>query len=197
MQKLVWLLTFGVVTPAALASAIMLLVMLSAPATHPSVPANPQVLGANTALYEPQTFPEPQTGFQVTTEDARGLIVKNYLAKYDSPLQDFSDLEVSISDKYSLDFRLLVAIAQQESNLCKKIPEDSHNCWGFGIYGDKVTRFGSYPEALETVAKTLKEQYLDQGLHTPEEIMTKYTPPSIEKGGPWAIGVKQFLAELE
>jgi len=196
MQKLAWLLTFGIAAPAALISALLLL-FIASPATHPAVPASPQILGTNTQLYEPQSFPQPESNFQIGTKDARALIVKNYLAKYNSPLEDYADQVVTTSDKYSLDFRLLVAIAQQESNLCKKIPEDSNNCWGFGIYGDKVTRFASYPEALETVAKTLKEQYIDRGLKTPEEIMTKYTPPSVEKGGPWAAGVQQFLAEME
>ena len=90
-----------------------------------------------------------------------------------------------------------MAIAQQESNLCKVIQIDSHNCWGFGIYGDKVTRFSSYPEALDTVAGTLKKKYIDQGLDTPEEIMVRYTPPSVEIGGTWAIGINQFLKELQ
>ena len=36
------------------------------------------------------------------------------------------------------DYRLLPAIAMQESTLCRSIPVDSHNCWGWGIYGDKV-----------------------------------------------------------
>ncbi len=112
-------------------------------------------------------------------------------------MEPFAPDIVSVSDKYSLDYRLLVAIAQQESNLCKKIPVDSHNCWGFGIYGDKVTRFDNYRQALEIVAKALKKNYLDRGLVTPEAIMAKYTPPSVEKGGPWAKGVNQFMTDLE
>lgn len=196
MQKLVWILTFAFVTPVALVSALLLLFVVT-PVVHTPVAANPQVLSANTQLYEPQVFPKPENDFQITAKDARALIVKNYLAKYNSPLEEYSDLIVSTSDKYSLDFRLLVAIAQQESNLCKRIPENSNNCWGFGIYGDKVTRFSSYPEAFETVARTLKKQYIDKGLRTPEQIMTKYTPPSVALGGPWAAGVQQFLAEME
>lgn len=90
-----------------------------------------------------------------------------------------------------------MAIAQQESNLCKKIPENSFNCWGYGIYGDKVTRFSNYIEGLEIVARNLKKNYIDRGLDTPEKIMAKYTPPSLEIGGPWARGVSQFMSDLE
>jgi len=131
------------------------------------------------------------------TSDARIWIIKNYLHKYSSPLEPFSQKIIDISDKYSLDYRLLVAIAQQESNLCKKIPEGSHNCWGFGIYGELVTKFDNFPQALDTVAKTLKTEYHDKGLATPEEIMAKYTPPSVDIGGPWAKGVNQFMSDLE
>ena len=104
---------------------------------------------------------------------------------------------MEISDKYALDYRLLVAIARQESGLCRSIPDNSFNCWGYGIYGDRVTRFDSYPQALNTVAKGLKINYIDKGLITPEQIMAKYTPPSIDKGGPWAKAINQFFIELE
>ena len=143
----------------------------------------PEVLGAFT--------------FSVKPADAIPEIVKNYLKKYSSPLYPQADFLVETARNNNLDPRLLVAIAQQESNLCKRIPANSHNCWGFGIYGDKVTRFDSYPQALETVAKTLKKKYIDIGLTTPEEIMAKYTPPSVELGGPWAKGVNQFMLDLE
>ena len=118
----------------------------------------------------------------------------NYLKRYNSPLLPHAEDIVTISDKYGLDWRLLVAIAQQESNLCKKIPKNSYNCWGYGIYGDLVTRFDSYPDGLDTVARGLKRNYLDKGLNTPEEIMAKYTPPS---QGSWARGVNQFLDDIQ
>lgn len=133
----------------------------------------------------------------VESGDGRSLLVENYLKKYDSPLLPFAAEIIAVSDKYGLDYRLLPAIARQESNLCKRIPSNSYNCWGFGIYGDLVTRFDNYSQALDIVAKTLKRDYLDKGLDTPFKIMAKYTPPSVELGGPWAKGVSQFLEDLE
>ena len=135
--------------------------------------------------------------YNVTSGDARPIIIRNYLHRYRSPLEPLATKIVEISDQYKLDYRLLVAIARQESGLCKVIPENSYNCWGYGIYGDKVTRFDSYEQGLEIVAKGLKRNYIDRGLVTPEEIMAKYTPPSLEKGGAWAKGVNQFFSELE
>ena len=47
------------------------------------------------------------------------------------------------------------------------------------------------------MAKTLKEKYLDIGLVTPEEIMTKYCPRSLENGGSWARCVNRFKKEAQ
>ncbi len=126
--------------------------------------------------------------------DARPLLIKKYLEKYKSPLFPYADFIFNVSEKYGLDYGLIVAIAQCESNLCKKSPPGSYNCWGFE---NGETHFLSWEQALNQVAETLREGYLDQGLTTPEEIMPKYAPPSVEKGGPWAKCVNQFIEELE
>lgn len=141
--------------------------------------ALPQVLGSFTSA--------------VQAADARPEIIRQYLQSFNSPLTPYADLIVQLSDQYGLDFRLIVSIAQCESNLCKKIPDGSYNCWGFG---NGETRFLSFEQALQRVAQTLKEDYIDQGLTTPQLIMPKYVPPSVAKGGPWARCVSQFMDEL-
>lgn len=131
---------------------------------------------------------------EITTGDGRVANLKAFFRKYGSPLYDEADLIVSISDRYHFDYRLLPAIAMQESNLCKYIPENSHNCWGWGIYGSTVTRFDSYADAIETVSRGIKKNYIDKGLVTASKIMEKYTPSS---NGSWANGVNTFLRVLE
>lgn len=126
--------------------------------------------------------------------DSRVANLKAFFRKYSSPLYDYAEKIVEVSDKYGFDYRLLPAIAMQESNLCRVIPENSYNCWGWGIYGDLVTKFKSYDEAIETVAKGLKREYIDKGLITASQIMKKYTPPS---KGSWAYGVNTFMKMLE
>lgn len=128
------------------------------------------------------------------TQDIRVANLKFFFRKYESVLYDKSDFIVKMADQYKLDYRLIPAIAMQESGLCKHIYEGSHNCWGWGIYGDKVTRFDSYEEAIETISRGLKLYYVDKGLTTPEAIMRKYTPPST---GSWAFGVNFFLKIIE
>ena len=93
-----------------------------------------------------------------------------------------------------MDYRLIPAISIQESNACERIPPGSFNCWGWGIYGGKITRFASYPEAIEAVSKGLKKGYVDQGLTTPDQIMAKYNPSS---DGSWANGVNFFWRIIE
>lgn len=128
------------------------------------------------------------------TADIRVANLKYFFRKYGSVLYDQADFIVQMADTYKLDYRLIPAIAMQESGLCKHIYERSHNCWGWGIYGTKVTRFESYNQAIETISRGIKKNYIDKGLTTPEAIMRKYTPPS---DGSWAFGVNTFLKMIE
>ena len=130
----------------------------------------------------------------VNIRDARSANLKSFFRKYNSPLYDQADFIVKTSDKYQFDYRLLPAIAMQESNLCKVIPYESHNCWGWGIYGNTITKFVSYEEAIEAVSKGLRKNYIDHGLVTASAIMAKYTPSS---NGSWAHGVNTFLRMME
>lgn len=128
--------------------------------------------------------------------DARPKIIEDFFKEYKSPLASLSESFVKVADKYKLDYRLLPSIAMQESNGGKKVIADSYNPFGYGIYGKQVKKFTSYEEAIERVGRGLREDYLDQGLNTPQKIMPKYTPPSVTIGGPWARGVSTFMEEL-
>ena len=72
---------------------------------------------------------------EFATSDIRTANLKYFFRKYNSPLYDHAQTFVDFADKYQFDYRLLPAIAMQESNLCKYIYEGSYNCWGWGIYG--------------------------------------------------------------
>jgi len=136
----------------------------------------------------------PSVSEDITSSDARSELIKQYMENYGSPLASFSDLIVQTADKYSLDFRLITAIAQQESNICKVIPPGSYNCWGWGIHEKGTLGFSSYATGIEEVSKGLRTDYLDKGYNTIEKIMAKYTPQS---EGSWAQGVNEFMSEME
>jgi len=142
-----------------------------------------------------QAVPEEtvQTKVTIDSTDARIVALESFLENYKSPLAGHAEKIIEEADRYNLDYRLLSAIAMQESNLCKKIPENSYNCWGFGIYGKKVTRFDNYDQAIEIISKTLAKNYIEEGLVQPHEIMTKYTPGS---NGSWGDSVSYFMDRI-
>jgi hypothetical protein len=136
----------------------------------------------------------PSVSGVVNSSDARVLLIQQYLSSYNSPLEPYAGYLVSAADTYGLDFRLLTAIAQKESNLCKVIPPESYNCWGWGIHSKGTLGFSSFQEGIDTVSKGLREEYLDKGFETVEDIMSKYTPLS---NGSWAEGVNKFMTEMQ
>ncbi|MBU1031771.1 glucosaminidase domain-containing protein [Patescibacteria group bacterium] len=129
--------------------------------------------------------------------DARAKIIENFFTDYKSPLAVYGNTFVAVADKYRLDYKLLPAISMQESNGGKKVVNNSFNPFGYGIYGSLVIKFNSWEEAIERVGKALREDYLNQGLENPYQIMAKYTPPSLAKDGAWAKGVVAFMEELQ
>lgn len=131
---------------------------------------------------------------EIIVQDGRTEAVRQFFAYYDSPLEPYAEDVIKAADEYGLDFRLIPSIAMQESNLCKKIPKDSYNCWGYGIYGGKVTRFSDYQEGIYTVSRSLGTKYKGSGLVTPDQIEEVYTPPS---EGSWANGVNHFMDQLQ
>lgn len=132
----------------------------------------------------------------VTIYDNRAEILEQFFTRYKSPLQSQAKYFVEVADKYKLDYRLLPSIAMQESAGGKIIPENSYNAWGYAVTETQTLRFLSWEQAIDNVARGLKKNYIDKGLRTPEQIMTKYTPASLEKGGAWAKGVNYFMDQL-
>lgn len=137
----------------------------------------------------------PSFSSNLTRDDARPVIVDNFLAKHNSPMTGMGKTFVFTADKYGIDWKLLPAIAFQESNLGKKIPRNSYNAWGWAVYTGKNSgvSFESWEHAIETVAIGIKERYISEGLTTPEAIMTKYTPSN---DGSWAFGVRFAMDEM-
>ncbi|OGH18683.1 MAG: hypothetical protein A3C22_00720 [Candidatus Levybacteria bacterium RIFCSPHIGHO2_02_FULL_37_10] len=192
MRRFFLLISFFILTPVLILISILYLLFLSYDyKVHNGLfTQNPNRNVAFAALPSAENV----FGDSIVFKDARIEIVRQFFEKYKSPLVSYASNIVADADKYGLDHRLLPAIAMQESNLCRKIIIDSFNCWGFGIYGKKVTRFESYPEAIDTVSNTLAKNYIAGGLDTPEKIMKKYTPSN---NGSWAYSVNYFMNQLQ
>ncbi len=131
---------------------------------------------------------------QIKGENSIPIIVEDYLRHYQSPLFPFTEVILSAAEKYQMSPLLIVAIAQQESNLGKKSPSDCYNAWGWGIHARGTTCFKDWPEAIEAVTRGIARDYCAKGYcDDPCLMMKKYTPGS---GGSWCAGVKQFLEEM-
>lgn len=133
----------------------------------------------------------------IESEDARAQIIAQFLERYNSPMKPYDfygEKIVEIADRYQIDFRLLPAIAMQESGLCKnQNPNAPRNCLGFGIHKSGTLDFESYEAGFEKAGRELKAYYIDKGLLTVEQIESKYTPSS---NGSWANSVNQWMAEM-
>ena len=155
-----------------------------------------QVLSSQTPFLAYAAIPQASTTIKtaVQIEDARPVMIDQYLTRYDSPLAGYGQFIVKAAERYDVDPYLFIAIAQQESNLGKKMPSsDCYNAWGYGIHSRGTLCFTSWEEGIETVLKGLSNKYLERGLTDPEDIMRTYTPFS---NGSWASGVDQFIEEL-
>lgn len=184
---------FFVVTPITLlASTVSLYAMENSKVAQTTIVA-PSASVSGVRVYASLPSSAGKIEQKPTPADARPIIVKNYLDRYGSVLSAHSELIVTEADKNQIDWRLIPAIAQQESNVCKRIPPDSFNCWGWGIHAKGTLGFTSYEEGIKTVSRGLGKEYIAKGYITPEKIMSKYTPSS---DGSWARGVTQFMGEM-
>ena len=190
MRKIFLVFSFFAVTQALLFISIFFLLSVS----YKQSENNPHATGNKAVSFAALPSLGNTIQDQITYEDARVEIIRQFFERYNSPLRPHASTVIEAADLYNLDFRLIPAIAMQESNLCKKSPPDSHNCWGFGIYGSKVTTFDDFDEAIYTVTRTLALKYKADGLDTPYEIMTRYTPRS---DGSWAESVEYFMNQLQ
>lgn len=144
-----------------------------------------------------QAPPEGQVlGESITALDGKTSLLQKYLEWQHSPLAPHAATFIQVAQKYQLPWTLLPAICGKESTFGKQIPQDSYNCWGWGIYGNQVKKFSNWDEGIEAVGKGLRENYFNNGIDTIEEIEYSYTPPSANSDHHWLEGIKYFQWEI-
>lgn len=143
-----------------------------------------------------QALPVASSNSSVSIENKDGRVknLDDFFKNYNSPLFGYAKKIVEEADKHKIDYRLLPAIAMQESTLCKNEIKNSFNCWGFGIYKGKVTRFDSYDEAIAIITKTMAQKYVQQGYVDIKDIVRKYTPSDT---GRWEFTVNLIMDKLK
>lgn len=143
-----------------------------------------QTYAQNEKFYDKNSIPN---------QDFRVLVLKKFFTGYKSPLAQVAEEIVLNSDLQGIDYALIPAISMQESQGCKVIPPGSHNCWGYGIYGNKKVYFNNYNDAVAAVAKTIKEAYIKRGLTNATLVEDRWTPSS---EGNWSYSVNFFIGKI-
>ena len=194
MSKLSLVLCYFIVTPAIILLALVFSLFISYQSNPHQAASFAVIPQTNVYAALPATDSDMTIQTSISSSDARAEIVRQFLARHNSPLEPFADDVIEAADTYGINYSLVPAIAGQESGFCSVIPDNSYNCWGYGIYPGHVTRFTSYQQGIWQVTQTLATKYIGQGLRTPREIMSRWTPSS---NGSWANGVEIFMSQLE
>ena len=149
--------------------------------------------------YSQKTAPQTSISIQTATKqlsaarDPRIKILRSYLEKYDSPLAPYAQDFVASADKYNLDWKLVAAIAGNESTFGKAVPYNSYNAWGWGVYGDNVIRFSSWSEGIDTISQGLRVRYMDAwGGQTVYDIGRVYASSPV-----WADHVTFYMNQIQ
>lgn len=123
--------------------------------------------------------------------DGRAKILSHYLAQFNSPMQYHAQDFIDASDTYNLDWKLLPSIAGVESTFGKHIP-GGFNAYGWGVYGTQAIYFSSWRDGMFTVAKGLRENYLNRGLTDPYAINRIYAASPV-----WGRNVTYFIQDID
>lgn len=151
--------------------------------TAPSISANTARPSAALAVAQ-STDTEPYN---------RTVLLRDFLKSYNSPLSPYASDFINEANKNGLDWKLVAAIAGVESYFGQQIPYNSYNGWGYGVYGNNVRNFESWPDGIAVVSKALRVDYLDNwGATNVYEIGAIYAADPA-----WANKVTHFINLIE
>jgi len=126
--------------------------------------------------------------------DERPALLASYLTSKNSPLTAESAVFVREADRLGLNWKLVAAIAGVESTFGKRIPANSYNAWGWGVFtgtNDGV-HFTSWEDGITTVSEGLKTRYVDRGADTVDKIGRIYAASPA-----WSAKVKWMIGDIE
>jgi hypothetical protein len=115
--------------------------------------------------------------------------IRAYLLKRNAPLADHVDTFIKACTTYDLDCYLLPAITGVESSFGVYMAQGTNNPFG---WGRGLMQFTDFDEAIMTVARGLRENYIDKGAETVEQIGAIYC-----EGNTWSGKVNYFMQQIE
>jgi len=127
-------------------------------------------------------------------QDDRIQKLQSYLASFNSPLESQADHIIAEADRFSLDWKLVPAIAGLESTYGKRLHGGTYNAWGWGIPSPQARgiAFSDWKNGITTVSEGLKTNYIDRGAQTVEQIGRRYASSPT-----WAPRVRHIMAEID
>jgi len=114
--------------------------------------------------------------------------IKQVLEKYQSTLVMEVDNFISTCVKYDLDCFFLPAIAGVESSFGNAVLPNSYNPFG---WGRGLINFSSWSQAIDTVGRGLREDYINKGATTIDQIGAIYC-----EGNTWTAKVRFFMEQI-
>lgn len=115
--------------------------------------------------------------------------ITEVLKRYNAPLVTEVDSFLEACRTYNLDCYLLPSISGVESTFGSALIQSTHNPFG---WGRGILPFKDFHEAIMTVAKGLRENYIDKGATTVEQIGSIYC-----EGNTWSGKVNHFIGEFQ
>jgi len=120
--------------------------------------------------------------------------IDQYLSGRGSPMAGLGSTFVAAGRKYGVDPRMLVGIGVIESGAGKAM-KNRNNFANWGVH--RGQEYDSYGAAIEDLARGLRSGYLDHGLDSPEQIVTRYAPSSDGNNEhAWASTVSGVIRQL-
>ncbi len=117
------------------------------------------------------------------------LAIATVLKKYNSPLLQSVDSFMSTCVTYNLDCYLLPSITGLESTFGRFVPTNSSNPFG---WGGGLSTFKNWEDAINEVGKGLRQNYIDKGAETVDQIAPIYAESKT-----WAPRVNYFMEQFQ
>ena len=144
-----------------------------------------EVLGATTIHTDEEIVYE----LSRSPRDQRAIRLERYLHQHNAEFADYADLIVSESDKYGVDYRLVVAIAYHESGL-GRVCWAPNNAWGYMT----KDHWESWEEGITKYIKGLYNGYYAKGADTIDEIAPRYV--MTDAWPEFVVDIKRLMSEI-
>lgn len=126
--------------------------------------------------------------------DGRVQQLEAYFVAKNSPLIGTAAHFVGEADRLGLDWKLVAAISGTESYFGRHIPYNSYNAWGWAVFTGMSDgkHFDGWEDGITTVSEGLKNNYVNRGYVTVEQMGTIYAADR-----QWAWKVRHFMEDIE